>query len=188
MNEETAGQVVFSLNSFSRYGFQVFPFETFSPRSVLPDIFELFNLKMDKHPDDLSCAERAESAPQNILTNIQAANIILNYCSLIIRNESIFKISKDYAGRRDSSYYRNLYVQLKPLIYPVIYFDISTGISSGEKILDWIDSSNAEEIYKKLYNNRDLDLSDYRERIKVFFEPTRKVYEKEENVVLIGAN
>ena len=188
MNEETAGQVVFSLNSFSRYGFRAFPFETFNPRSVLPDVFELFNLKMDKHPDDLSCAERAESAPQNILTNIQAANIVLNYCSLVIRNESIFKISKDYAGRRDSSYYQNLYVQLKPLIYPVIYFDISTGISSGEKILDWIDSSNAEEIYEKLYNNRDSDLSHYRETIKEFFEPTRKVYEKEENVVLIGAN
>ena len=52
---------------------------------MIKDVVELFDLRPDdRHPDDLSCAERAVHAPQNIATNIMAGNVLFNYCNSIL--------------------------------------------------------------------------------------------------------
>lgn len=50
-----------------------------------PGFFELFpDSKIDKLPNELSCAEFAESAPQNISANINAANIIFDFANKLL--------------------------------------------------------------------------------------------------------
>lgn len=80
-NEEHGGQVVFSSNTAMQ--FTMASIRSSSLR--INDIVEEFSIDAnDRHPNELSCAENAESAPQNIATNILAANIIFGYCNLII--------------------------------------------------------------------------------------------------------
>ena len=43
----------------------------------------------DQFNSQVSCAERALSAPQNMQTNITAATIIMNYANKIINNEEL---------------------------------------------------------------------------------------------------
>ncbi len=81
-NEEAAGQVVcgFKLNNMI-YGVK----DIFS----LPSVFEIYNdmlnnIENARFNSELSCAERAVSAPQNILTNITAATLIMNFVQKIL--------------------------------------------------------------------------------------------------------
>lgn len=50
-----------------------------------PGFFELFpDSSIDKLPNELSCAEFAESSPQNISANINAANIIFDFTNKLL--------------------------------------------------------------------------------------------------------
>jgi len=88
-NEERGGQVVCGYNTGSRplmrthkdHGLFCLP----SASEVYPELMEgeaRFN-------SELSCAERAASAPQNMMTNVTAATLVMNYAQKVILQEPI---------------------------------------------------------------------------------------------------
>lgn len=89
-NEETSGQVVcgFFPRRNSSYYYSIYNASIFS----LPCAVEVYpNLldDSDKFNSALSCAERAISAPQNMMTNITAATIVLNFAQTVLTAKEI---------------------------------------------------------------------------------------------------
>ena len=84
-NEEWAGQVVCGFNA----GKEMKP-QTGTRRAQhfnLPSICDIFPEVLeaqDKLPTEMSCAERSESAPQNIFTNQTAATLMLGFTNTIL--------------------------------------------------------------------------------------------------------
>lgn len=98
-NEEKNGQVVFSaLNSnaqnplsreFKRLN-DSYSYNRLLEFTSTPTFFDIFpNSPLDKLPTELSCAEAAESAPQNIGANMNAANIIFDFCNKLLNYQRI---------------------------------------------------------------------------------------------------
>lgn len=88
-NEERAGQVVCGVASSCNLSC----FEN------LPSVFEVYPdmLKInDKLNSQMSCAERAISAPQNIQTNATAGNLMMNYIQKIISHQQIFSHAVEF--------------------------------------------------------------------------------------------
>lgn len=88
-NEEMTGQVVLSLHDArhsleSRFEGEEFGYpvmvETPSVLNMFPSMLD----GSDKLPTEMSCAENAESAPQNIHTNMTAANLIFGFANKIL--------------------------------------------------------------------------------------------------------
>lgn len=83
-NEEWGGQVVcgYSYNNISPVKDNKKPhsFHLPSVLEIYPEIAEA----QDKLPTELSCAERAVSAPQNIFTNMTAANLMMGFTNTIL--------------------------------------------------------------------------------------------------------
>ena len=96
-NEEFAGQVVCS-------------FRPRQPRRIdwdknhslqnhvwdiqTPDFFEMFpNTPIDKMPGELSCAEASVSSPQNIYTNMTAANILFGFVNKLLAGQGISELA-----------------------------------------------------------------------------------------------
>jgi len=79
-NEEIAGQVVcgYAPHKWSYVNNTLFslPFVT----EVYPEMLS----SDDKFASELSCAERSEAAPQNMMTNVTAATLVLNYAQSLI--------------------------------------------------------------------------------------------------------
>lgn len=91
-NEEWAGQVVLGYNSGGhepqKGNKQPHFFDVPSVCEIYPEILEA----TDKLPTELSCAERAVSNPQNIFTNMTAANIMMGFVNTLLNadeNENI---------------------------------------------------------------------------------------------------
>lgn len=83
-NEEKNGQVV--------VGFQNNSYKDTDSYFCLPCVMELYPEMLEgqqRFNSDLSCAERAVSSPQNMMTNITAATIITNYAQKIIFGEPL---------------------------------------------------------------------------------------------------
>lgn len=139
-NEELGGQVVFAtrriLDPINRRKRAI-------KEKILPPV-RLFEMEVgDKHPEDLSCAERAESAPQNIGTNIMAGNILFNYCNQLLAGSSMYEeILRLYyqgdepcrvAGFEDAVDMLKKRVKELPLIPAhVFYFNSKTGAISAQ--------------------------------------------------------
>ncbi|MGW8177891.1 MAG: ThiF family adenylyltransferase [bacterium] len=90
-NEETAGQVICGYAP-KQYGGS----NTFS----LPNVLEIFPNFLDGDSNfnsQLSCAERAQSAPQNMQTNVTAATIAMNYAQKILRGEPLKSHGVDFS-------------------------------------------------------------------------------------------
>lgn len=86
-NEENSGQVVcgFHPNTYVRI-------DKKAGNISLPNVFELYpdlEQSEDKFNSSLSCAERAQSAPQNMQTNVTAATIIMNFLQKILMLQPI---------------------------------------------------------------------------------------------------
>lgn len=82
-NEETAGQVICGFNSrIHLYGPKLFN---------LPSVMEVYPELNDdsQFNSQLSCAERSMSSPQNILTNITASTLVMNFVQKILRNQPL---------------------------------------------------------------------------------------------------
>lgn len=96
-NEESAGQVVFSYNSHEGHS--------------SPDYWNIFpNASVDKLPTELSCAEAAESAPQNIHTNLTAANILFGFVNKLLNAQSIDQLMIFFdINSQNNSIYRGTY-------------------------------------------------------------------------------
>lgn len=90
-NEEFGGQVILSLHNTGRGAKQVIHMSKERAISnMLYDSVSLFDIfpgtldATDEFPDEASCAERAESAPQNIFTNMTAANILFGFMNQLL--------------------------------------------------------------------------------------------------------
>lgn len=58
-----------------------------------PDFFDIFpNFELDKMPGEMSCAEAAVSAPQNIYTNMTAANILFGFVNKLLSGAGISEL------------------------------------------------------------------------------------------------
>lgn len=82
-NEEWAGQVVVGYNAgkaVDKSNKEPHLFNLPSVADIYPEILEA----TDKLPHELSCAERAVSNPQNIQTNQNAANLMMNFANTIL--------------------------------------------------------------------------------------------------------
>jgi PRTRC genetic system ThiF family protein len=92
-NEETVGQVVLGINpSWSAWdSYSAFKSDKQHGSLSLPHVLELYPdmEKEDKFNSEISCAERAVSAPQNMMTNVTAATLITNYAQKLIFNQPI---------------------------------------------------------------------------------------------------
>jgi PRTRC genetic system ThiF family protein len=86
-NEEWAGQVVAGYNAskeVDKANKTPHLFNLPSLADIYPEILD----GGDKLPGDMSCAERAVSNPQNIQTNQNAANLLMNFCNTILTAKS----------------------------------------------------------------------------------------------------
>lgn len=89
-NEEWAGQVVCSHlpRRSTREEWKVRHVSKNRPQQfrtpLLTEIYPEVRKAEDKLPTELSCAERAESAPQQILTNMVAANLLFTFLNTIL--------------------------------------------------------------------------------------------------------
>lgn len=94
-NEERAGQVICGYAPPSRGSYCAVksnPVSGTSGEFSLPCVAECYPEIMNgenKFNSDLSCAERAISAPQNMQTNVTAATIALNYIQKLLIGESL---------------------------------------------------------------------------------------------------
>lgn len=87
-NEETSGQVIFS------YRNQAIKKNSVQENVDSPDLFDIFPLAtVDKLPTEMSCAESAISAPQNIHTNMTAANILFGFLNKLLNNKTINELA-----------------------------------------------------------------------------------------------
>lgn len=112
-NEEKAGQVVFTghqtymnlLNTVS-----IPALSGLFPESRLlttPSFFDLFpTAPIEKLPTEISCAEATVSAPQAMIANITAANILFNFANKLLAYEPIrhFLVFFDTDGLGQKSY------------------------------------------------------------------------------------
>lgn len=98
-NEETAGQIICGYAPPSRgsYGAKKVKMDNrlknTSGEFSMPCVMECYPELMesdDKFNSELSCAERAESAPQNMQTNVTAATLIVNYAQKILIGEPLY--------------------------------------------------------------------------------------------------
>jgi PRTRC genetic system ThiF family protein len=118
-NEENYGQVVCGylppLSGKNRIN-KVNPYKCGGEKCIgefsLPCSTELYpNLleNSDKFNSQISCAERALSAPQNMQTNITAATLVMNYVNKILHNEVIkshsveFNIDNNFTTRLNTT-------------------------------------------------------------------------------------
>lgn len=92
-NEENSGQVVLGFNAYPMGYNPYCPFSKGNNEKVgifsLPCVMDIYPemLRIESaFNSDLSCAERAASAPQNMMTNITAATLITNYAQKLIFN------------------------------------------------------------------------------------------------------
>jgi PRTRC genetic system ThiF family protein len=83
-NEEWGGQVVCGYNLENKSPVKG---EKGPHHFHLPSVVELYpevGLATDKLPSEMSCAERAVSNPQNIFTNMTAANLMMGFANTIL--------------------------------------------------------------------------------------------------------
>lgn len=100
-NAERIGQVVLSLRTpISASEAATFPLSQLIEHhgsaqgtpviAMTPTFFDIFpNVTIDKDPTQLSCAEQAESAPQNIVANTTAASILFGFTVRMLNYEKI---------------------------------------------------------------------------------------------------
>lgn len=84
-NEENSGQVICGYAPRTYGGYRYYEFSLPMVTEVYPEIIS----STKKFNSELSCAELAESAPQNMMTNITAATIILNFSQKILRQKEL---------------------------------------------------------------------------------------------------
>lgn len=83
-NEENSGQVVCGFMP-PRYG------DSKSTLFSLPTVTEIYPamLETGKFNSELSCAELAASAPQNMMANVTAATLVMNFAQKILRGKEL---------------------------------------------------------------------------------------------------
>lgn len=163
-NEEHAGQVVFSCNyAYTSNGVRLnFREDPYSSNPYIKTAIELFDLKPDdRHPNDLSCTERAIHAPQNIATNMMAASVLFNYCNTILLSVSDLRRS---GGNTGSLSFSEECRKTRSISAHVTFFNSRTGTISTRNFDEYVSSYiekqrvNNEEYIKR--QRRELGLNE----------------------------
>lgn len=115
-NEEYAGQVIFSYKGRTRAG-SVEGSDGFRNRQT-PSLFEVFpHAEIGLLPTELSCAEQAISAPQNIHVNMTAANIMFGFVNKLLNYRPINELAIFFdTNTQQTSVYRATKSGLKDLM------------------------------------------------------------------------
>lgn len=112
-NESSAGQVIFSMfpygtsNTLNEVWDKGGLFSDSGPIET-PSFFDVFpDSPFEKLPTEVSCAESTVSAPQNMIANVTAANILFNYVNKLLAYEPIqvFLTFFDTDGMTQSVYH-----------------------------------------------------------------------------------
>lgn len=106
-NEEWAGQVVCGFN-YDREVNPDYHDPQFFRLPCVVDIFPDIRNAQDKLPTEISCGERAASAPQNIYTNQSAANIIMGFCNTILTSYNGLKYHAVTFNAQNSTFHTRL--------------------------------------------------------------------------------
>lgn len=145
-NEEYAGQVVFSINEARTcHGTRL----TFKYGYKIKDAVELFDLEpTDKHPEEMSCAEHAVHAPQNIATNMMAAQVLFNYINIIYASTIAYEEIGSRTGMSIEQYIEE-YKNIPGISAHVTYFNSRTGTISTQPFDDEVSNviRNARESF-----------------------------------------
>lgn len=163
-NEEKAGQVVcsFKLDSTGRNLLKQKGVLRIDQSVSTPDFFDVFpNTEIDKLPEEVSCAENAISAPQNIATNMTAANILFSFANKLIAREGISELAVFFDSSMISQkVYRAKLSDMKALMGMVpnnqsaLYFlpeqEHSVDKKTAVKALTWEEALLAAESKKQL--------------------------------------
>lgn len=160
-NEEYAGQVVLSATSgYTTNGNNISlvpnPYNSNSP--YIKDAVEMFTLEAnDRHPDELSCAEHSVSSPQNIATNIMAANVIFNYCNAILSASA----NVLYRANRNLEIYES-YKTVRAVGAHVTYFNSKTGTTSIQGF-----ENDVCTVIERTKKNRESQITEEKSRLSV---------------------
>lgn len=113
-NGEDSGQVILGYRcqdgNFNNSSFSEDDWSKLNSLKVAPSFFDIFpNIEIDKLPSELSCAEFAVSAPQNIGANINAANILFDYLNKLLNFIPINELAVffDIKSMNRSTFYSN---------------------------------------------------------------------------------
>jgi hypothetical protein len=79
-----------------------------------------------------------------------AASILLNFCSVLVKNISLSYLIRTYTGTRDESYLLSMLSQARSIIAPVVYFDAHNNFITPEYLFNWIDIPERKEIEKRM--------------------------------------
>lgn len=113
-NGEDSGQVILGYRcqdgNFNNSSFSEDDWSNLNSLKVSPSFFDIFpDIEIDKLPSELSCAEFAVSAPQNIGANINAANILFDYLNKLLNFIPINELAVffDIKSMNRSTFYSN---------------------------------------------------------------------------------
>ena len=122
-NEESAGQIICSfkprMKNNKKIIYSDIPGLSIEYDSLsTPDFFDVFpNFDLEKLPDELSCAEAAVSSPQNIFTNMSAANILFGYANRLLNNQGISELMIFFdTSSFTQKVYRHKYTDMKDML------------------------------------------------------------------------
>lgn len=113
-NGENSGQVILGYRcqngNFKNAYFSENKWSNLNSLKNSPSFFDIFpDIEIDKLPSELSCAEFAVSAPQNIGANINAANILFDYLNKLLNFIPIYELAVffDIKSMNRSTFYSN---------------------------------------------------------------------------------
>jgi molybdopterin/thiamine biosynthesis adenylyltransferase len=132
-NEEFRGQVVYT------------DYYNLFDHGDTPTVFDIFpnmrdQMSVSDHPDALSCADHALSAPQNIGANMTSAQCAFNYFNIVYHNICVIK-NMSATGRSLLDAAQDLFT----IQHNVCFFNIEKGYLSSEAHFN----DNFVNLYKK---------------------------------------
>lgn len=173
-NEEHSGQVIFSVHTFglNKGGMTFRAINSLRQTNTLmsndfhtsfPDFFDVFpNAKMDKLPSEMSCAEAAVSAPQNISANINAANILFDYCNKLLSFQPIYEMAVFFNNKTMTrSTYQRTYSGLKKLLSLV-----PNNVALNNFSIDTIENPIKPPTWKEIVEKKKQEEKELQEKLK----------------------
>lgn len=173
-NEEHSGQVIFSVHTHGldeggmtfRHIHSLRNTDTLMSNSFrvsFPDFFDVFpNAKMDKLPSEMSCAEAAVSAPQNISANINAANILFDYCNKLLSFQPIYEMAVFFNNKTMTrSTYQRTYSGLKQLLSLV-----PNNVALNDFSIDSIENPIKPPTWKEVVEKKKQEEKELQEKLK----------------------
>ena len=145
------------------------------------DVFPgLLSEKVKDHPDELSCADHALSAPQNIAANITASNLIFNYFNILYHNSLLLKENLTTESPRMIG---AVIEEMWSITTNIVYFDVSTNSFKNELLLTRREETYSDFIYSDFVSSFETSLINYRTHFKSDSEVSITINNSAENEI-----